>query len=449
MPITRAPPLPPHNQAPYTTGARFDHPSPAVAFSSMGPPPTPPPNQLAHPPPADPLRDPKPLLGCKLQSTVYEYKHFPRSAQHCAAALHVLDSFGNAMYNTKQSWMTKTLRKARLCDFAGLVTFTFAMCGIASAPPEPSIVVSCPNKLLRRVERELQSRHMKNQYAVGVTSGPAFTLYYCGRDDPAFRLRWCKSTASLTGPEQSLSLCGTRISSARHTRSPHSGEATIACLLEIKGYLYALGPAHLFTEKSAAKSQEQLLAELLQMDEDDDDDDIAFENHDDESDEDYVSTNRITSEQDTINSNTTLPSGPFPPLSKVVDNSSNDEGALEDLTIIYPGPEDLHKDHTDGDWAVTHIEKHHQQLPNLYLPEGQQASRLRHIVDVSSEPSGDDTQLMSERYVHILTSSSTKHGMLLPGFANISGLSGRGHCNVHIVSMTGSDGNYIPHVMFV
>ncbi|KAI4686577.1 uncharacterized protein J4E84_005858 [Alternaria hordeiaustralica] len=238
------------------------------------------------------------------------------------------------------------------------------------------------------------------------------------------------------------------MSSAQHTRSLYSGEATIACLLEIKGDLYALGPAHLFTEKTAAKSQEQLLAELLQMDEDDDDD-IAFDDHDDESDEGYVLPNGITSEEDTINSNTTIPSDPSPPLSKVVDDSSNDEGALEHLIIIYPGPEDLHKDNTDGDWAVTHIQKHQQQLPNLYLPEGQQAFRLRHIVDVSSEPSGDDTQLMSEKSVHILTSSSTKHGMLLPGYANISGLSGRGHCSVHIVSMAGSDGNISPQARLI
>ncbi|KAI4641700.1 hypothetical protein J4E93_007798 [Alternaria ventricosa] len=290
---------------------------------------------------------------------------------------------------------------------------------------------------------------MKNQYAAGVTPGLAFAVYYCGRDDIAFELRWCKSTVTLNGPEQSLSLCGTRMSSIQDIKTPPSGDATVACLLEVKGDLYALGPAHLLTRKNAAKSQEQLLAELLQMDEDKDEG-IAWEEDEDndsdyeESDGGYASAKDIISDKDMLNSNTTPPDS-LSPSPREGTHDPRDEG----VTVLFPGPDDLQDDNADGDWAVALIQKPEQQLPNLYSVEQQvsvqgspkqEAPKLRHIVDFASEPSKDDTEPIVERSVHILTSSSTKQGKLLPGFANISGLSGRGHCNVHIVAIDESDG---------
>ena len=286
---------------------------------------------------------------------------------------------------------------------------------------------------------------MKNQYADGVTSGPAFTLYYCGRDDPAFRLQWCSSTVSLGGSEQPLSLCGTRMLAKKHTQTPPSGEATVACLLEIKGDLYALGPAHLFTENIASKSQQHLLAELLHMDEDEDEcDDTAFDD-DAGSDNDYTLPKNFVSEEETFDSNATTSNGIHPSPPMVLDDSSTNEEGLENLTVMYPGPKDLQKDNMDCDWAVTLIKRTGQQLPNLYPSEGQESSMLRHIVEIAGEPSKDDAQQITEKPVHILTSSSTKHGTLLMGFANISGLSGRGYCNVHIVAMDSSDGKHSPY----
>ncbi|KAI4924694.1 hypothetical protein J4E85_007811 [Alternaria conjuncta] len=289
---------------------------------------------------------------------------------------------------------------------------------------------------------------MKNQYAAGVTPGLAFAVYYCGRDDIAFELRWCTSTVTLNRPEQSLSLCGTRMSSIQDIKTPPSGDATVACLLEVKGDLYALGPAHLLTRKDASKSQEQLLAELLQMDEDEDED-IAWEEDEkndsdyDESDGGYASANDIISDKDTLNSDTTPPDS-LSPSPQESTHDPRDEG----VTVLFPGPDDLQEDNADGDWAVTLIQKPEQQLPNLYSVEQQisgqespkqEAPKLRHIVEFASEPSKDDTEPIVERSVHILTSSSTKQGKLLPGFANISGLSARGHCNVHIVAIDESD----------
>jgi len=330
------------------------------------------------------------------------------------------------MYKTKHAWTTKKLKRMRLSDYASLVSFTFAMCGIIGATPMPSIIVRGPKKLLSRVKRVLEEQHMKNQYAIDVTSGPSFTIYYCAREDPAFKLQRCYNTVSLGSSEQPLSLCGTRMLAGQHTTSP-SGEATVSCLLEIKGKFYALGPAHLFTQKIAAESQEHLLAELLQMDGDEDegdditsdDDDIASNNDDydysddDGSDDDYTSTNYLMSEE-------------------------------EPHMAVYPSPNDLQQDSTDCDWAVTLIKETGQQLPNLYLSEGQQTSKFQYVTEVAGESSQTDTQPITERSVHILTSSSTKHGMLLLQFANISGLSGRGHCNVHIVSMDNGDGRYPP-----
>ena len=358
------------------------------------------------------------------------------------------------MYKTKHTWKTMTLKTMRLSDYASLVKSRFAMCSTIGAPPEPAIVVECPNRILSRVKKVLQSRNMKNQYAAGVTPGLAFAVYYCGRDDIAFELRWCKSIVTLNGPEQSLSLCGTRMSSIQDIKTPPSGDATVACLLEVKGDLYAVGPAHQLTRKDAAKSQEQLLAELLQMDEDKDED-IAWEEAEDndsdydESDGDHASANDIISDKDMLDSNI-APPGSLSPSPREGTHHPRDEG----VTVLFPGPDDLQDDNADGDWAVALIQKPEQQLPNLYSAEQQvsgqdspkqEAPKLRHIVEFASEPSKDDTEPIVERSVHILTSSSTKQGRLLPGFANISGLSGRGHCNVHIVAIDESDGKYSLH----
>jgi hypothetical protein len=463
MSNARTPPVPTTSQASYTARSRAA-PANAATLPSSGPPTTP---ALVQPTPTlSPLRDPKPLLGCKLRPIVHEYEHFPPSVEHYLAAQHVTNSFGEAMYKTKQEWRTKFLKTARLSDYAPLVTSRFAMCGITGALPEPAIIVECPSRLLSRVAKELQTHHMKNQYAVGFTSGPAFTLYYCGRDTPSHQRTWCKSIASLNGPDQSLSLCGTRMSSVQHIQTPRSGDATVACLLEIKGELYALGPAHIFTKDDAARSQEELLAELLQMEEDEDDDNAFDDDDDDDDDDDNSNDNENddayisdTSEEDTLNSNATPSGGLRPSPPRVLDDPSINEEGLEDLAVMFPGPDDLQNDNTDGDWAVTLIKKPYQQLPNLYLVEQQaskegpsehavskhespkqQAPKLRHIVEIASEPSKDDARPIEEKTVHILTSSSTKQGTLLTGFANISGLSDRGHCNVHIVSIDDCEG---------
>jgi len=340
------------------------------------------------------------------------------------------------MLKTKQKWKTRSLKTARLSDFAPLVSFTSAICGNTVVAPEPSIIVSCPAKILRRVEKELQSQHMKNQYAVGFTSGPTFTLYCCARKGPAFNLVWTTNRVSLNVPEQYLSLCGARMSPAQPIEVfPPPGEATVACLIGIDDKLYALDPAHLFARKDGIKSQEQLLAELLQME----DDDIAFDENDDDEennegndrDNSQVPTNDTTLEQGTFNSNAI-------PLSTqhVLDTPNSKAEGLEDLVVIFPGPEDLKGDNTDGDWAVTLIEKPDRQLPNMYIPDserGKQKPEPQHIVYSAVEPK------MYGR-VYILTSSSIKHGDLLPGLANISGLSGRGHCNVQIISMIKHNG---------
>ncbi|KAI4615057.1 hypothetical protein J4E80_006563 [Alternaria sp. BMP 0032] len=284
--------------------------------------------------------------------------------------------------------------------------------------------------------------HMKNQYAVNVTSGPPFTLYYCVREGPAFNLQRGNSTVSLGGSEQPLSLCGTRMLAIQHAQAPPSGEATVTCLLEINGEFYALGPAHLFTQKITAKFQEHLLAELRQMDEDEDEgDDITFDDDGDGYSDDYhPSPNDRMSEEGSFQGNAT----PSPP--KVLDDPSSDEGGLEDLVARYPGPKDLQEDTTDCDWAVTQVKKPDQQLPNLYLAEGEQAPAFRHIVEVADELAKYYVTGEIEDSVHIVTSSSTKHGTLLPQFANISGLSGRGHCNVHVVSMNSGDGKHLPSI---
>ncbi|KAI4625216.1 uncharacterized protein J4E87_005062 [Alternaria ethzedia] len=218
----------------------------------------------------------------------------------------------------------------------------------------------------------------------------------------------------------------------QHTQTSPPGQATVSCLLEVNGEFYALGPAHLFTHKITAKIQEQLLAELRQMDEDEDEgDDITFDDDDDGySDNNHSPPNGLMSEEESLESNATS----SPP--KVLDDPSSDKGGLEDLVARYPGPKDLEKDTTDCDWAITQVKKPDQQLPNLYLAEGRQAPEFRgqHIVKVAVELS-KDTQPINVKSVNILTSSSTKYGTLLPQIANISGLSGRGHCNVHVVRM--------------
>ncbi|KAI4925074.1 uncharacterized protein J4E92_007112 [Alternaria infectoria] len=284
---------------------------------------------------------------------------------------------------------------------------------------------------------------MKNQYAVDVTSGPSFKLYYCVGEDPAFELQWGSSSVSLGGSDQPLSLCGTRMLTGQHTQTPPSSEATVSCLLEINGDFYALGPAHLFTQKITAKFQEHLLAELRQMDEDEDDgDDITFDDDDDGySDDNHSSPNDLMSEERSLKGNAT----PSPP--KVLDDPSSDEVGLEDLVARYPGPKDLQEDITDCDWAVTQVKKPDQQLPNLYLAEGEQAPEFRHIVDVADEDLAKWHVISKmEISVRILTSSSTKYGTILPQFANISGLSGRGHCNVYVVSMNSGDGKHLASI---
>ncbi|KAI4947573.1 hypothetical protein J4E91_006393 [Alternaria rosae] len=258
------------------------------------------------------------------------------------------------------------------------------------------------------------------------------------------------------------------MSSIQDIQTPPSGDATVACLVEIKGDLYALGPAHLFTKKDSTKSQEQLLAELLQMDggedddissEEDDEDDDDDDSDDNESDNGFSSFNDIISDEDAFDCNAASPHGLTPPPSRAPDCPNIDKEGLEDLAVMFPGPNDLQNDNTDGDWAVTLIKKPDQQLPNLYLAEQQaskldpseqedskpespkqQAHQIRHIVQIAGERSKDDTRPIEEKSVHILTSSSIKQGTLLPGIVNISGLSGRGHCNVHIVSIGDSDG---------
>jgi len=230
----------------------------------------------------------------------------------------------------------------------------------------------------------------------------------------------------------------------QHTQTQTSSEATVSCLLEINGEFYALGPAHLFTQKITAKFQEHLLAELRQTDEDEDEgDDINFDDDDDcYSENVHSSLDALMSEEGSLKSNT--PSSP----PKVLDDPSSDEGGLADLVARYPGPKDLQEDTTDCDWAVTQVKKPGQQLPNLYLVEGEEAPEFRHIAEVAGELSKNDAQPITERSVHILTSSSTKRGTLLPQFANISGLSGRRHCNVHIVFMNNRCGKYVPSIGF-
>ena len=131
---------------------------------------------------------------------------------------------------------------------------------------------------------------------------------------------------------------------------------------------------------------------------------------------------------------------------------------LEELTAIYPkSGRDLHLDDTYGDWAVINIPRPASWLPNAYSIKNlatnkRPASWLtnthsiwtltadqRYIAGAARAPSPHDRSRVKQRPVHIITSSSIKSGILLPGIANIDGLNEKYYCNVLIVSMDAPD----------
>ena len=212
-------------------------------------------------------------------------------------------------------------------------------------------------------------------------------------------------------------------------------------MLEIKGDLFSLTSAHPFRHHDDASSREKLFKQLQEIPDDDEECEIILE---DDEDGELTFDGKVCTE-DSVEETKHLPTGKLLFGETDVDESSTDLQDLKESIAIFPGPDDLGSDKSDRDWAVTPIKRADQQLPNAYSVN-QNSFHLRYLTEIACEHplaierSTNYKQPTTDLPVHILTSSSIKYGTLTPGFANLAGLSGRGSCEVWIISMKDSAG---------
>lgn len=333
----------------------------------------------------------------------------------------------------------------KLREYNKSLDFQVRICGFSAADSKPSIVAVCPKKLCSLLKKELDKDNLRYQYAAGVTPGLSFPIYYYPTDDDPRTLVWTANNAgNLIGREaldvntagtQDLTMCGTRVS----PRTPHGqvnspSSVTLSCLIEIKGSLHGLLPAHI-VPKGSSNEIEPLYG--TGCDED---------NNYDDNDDDYDDEEMIYEEEDDLETAvlhdayeqtmTVVEQPPIQPakLSLVEVTLEGPGGAakqMQSANAIYPGVDDQVPDRSDRDWAVAEIVNASQMLPNVYSADSQ-AHRYFPTEVASKQPPNATA-------VHILTSSSTKHGVMVPGFTSLGGLSGRGCSEVWNVSTDSSN----------
>ncbi|CAA9958321.1 hypothetical protein PTMSG1_01883 [Pyrenophora teres f. maculata] len=323
----------------------------------------------------DNSRDPEPLWECSIRPVIYKYKHAPLLPTHQMVARTLLSTLRQGIMNSsakmnvlRQLFASSEARKAlftqlkaptekiRLSDCEDLIDFEIHMCGPNYGLAVPSIIASCPRNILVLLRTEMESDHMKSQYAEGFTYGEAFTIYYCATRSASHDMvgREANANISFHRNESYLSICGSRIilkqqdhSQQDHSQQDHSqqdhtqpsGVATVACIIQIDNDFYALGPAHPFYREDKPRSQE--LLEFLY--DEDAEYEVTFESEDEESDskEDSLNIGKDVMESSR---------GSMAPLSKASSSQPVDSiSDLEDLAVVFPGPGDLPEDPRDLD----------------------------------------------------------------------------------------------------
>lgn len=389
-------------------------------------------------------------MGCSIRPVIYKYKYAPLSPIHQRVAWTLLSNLRLGIINSnakmsalKQLLVTSEARKTlftqfkaptekiRLSDCEDLIDFEIHMCGPNYGLAVPSIIAYCPGNILILLKTEMESDHMKYQYAERFTTGPVFTIYYCATRSASHDLvgREANANVSFHRNGSYLSICGSRIilKQQDHSQQDHtqpSGVATVACIIQIDNDFYALGPAHPFYREDKPRSQE--LLEFLY--DEDAEYEVTFESEDEESDskEDSLNIGKDVMESSR---------GSMAPLSKASSSQPVDSiSDLEDLAVVFPGPGDLPEDPRDLDWSVIRLANPMNWLPNLIPPDLRYFfSRHRDEIRVSSRSSMKEYYI--GRPVYILTSHGSVQGRILSGFANIPAPSGRGSCTVSIISM--------------
>jgi len=362
----------------------------------------------------DPYRDPRPLVGCSTHPVIYRYPYAPFPTDHAPVVPNLLDTLRKGTRNSevkqiffkhKKRWFVKIL----LSKQSQWIDFKIVMCGPNPGSAEPSIIATCPKKILNMLKKELQAYHMQLQYAKGVTKSQVFNIYFCADDSERYSPLAKRSAVSLSQFESARSLCGTRIHvrQKKRTRYPTTAfkiysyikvlkeearskplsTAKVSCLLDINDDLYALAPAHIFNIEDEDEDQREAAG--------------------------AQTTLRKATRSSAANTNI-----PY----------------LRHLDTVLPGPNDIpDNNNIDADWAATRIKLPTHCLPNMYW-DG--TTELRYIESDASESMILEAWSTGPRPVYIINSPfSVKKGQLLPGLANIFGPSGRGSCNVLIVSM--------------
>jgi hypothetical protein len=335
--------------------------------------------------------------------------------------------------------LDKGLVTLKLCDFDSLITFEFMICGSSSTQAQPSIIAYCPSKILELLKKELHKSNTHVQYS-DRNLGPCFDLYYCVREGPAYYRTWCAKAVTFIGSaaqdasedSEYLSkisiMCGARIDCVEPGMENLLRSATLACVFEVEGHLFGLTSAHPFCSEDSLNSQDKLLEQLSQRDEDDENYEITFE--DEEGD---LSSGSGGAAEETVGHTMSSLLDESSARLGTADEPSTRPSKVEESSVIFPGPGDLGCDESDCDWAMIPIKWTNQRIQNAYSI-GRSSIQLHFVTEIAYE------QPVTEIPVQILTSSSIKYGILLPGSVSLSGLSGRGYCMVLVVSIKGPDG---------
>ncbi|KAJ4291768.1 hypothetical protein N0V90_009663 [Kalmusia sp. IMI 367209] len=419
-----------------------NHISTSSASVAVSPIPASPPIISGPIPPPGPHDDPIPLDQSHGGLPMYKYPHAPISQEYKYRFENVVTEFWAAISRSGRT-VTRRFRRRGTLQWSSItfelhrmkekIRFQINVCGTSTTNNWVSIIVYCPDHVTSMLKAELQSSHLKRQYAQGSTSGLAFDLIYQQWPCDPFTLLWSNiAVADDIGQEatwneahkgSTLTMCGSRIHPVQSDGTSSSSFTTLACIVEIKGELYGLTTAHGIQAPHDTKS-ESSDSQAWPQDLDEYEFEIEEEYCDFDDNSGPTVSDLSTAECSDVLKLTATASHAI--------SSTQDRSTANSPLAILPDAADNLPGKADCDWAIIPIRNEDRQLPNAYTTGDPNIGR-RFITKVARK------HPQEERSIHILTSKTIKSGLLKPGLVSVGSLSGRGPAIVWVISMDGAE----------
>jgi hypothetical protein len=349
-------------------------------------------------------------------------------------------------FDAVQEFLHKGVERKRSKLFRNItnISYDLHMCGTSRTDAKPSIVVSCPKRLVSKLKRLFRQSHFRDQYC---SEYACFDIYFWGL---GIELLWGHSTRvnmATGGSSDSdhkpsgVTMCGSIITAG------DCGErrSTVGLILRVQSEYYALTAAHSF-------HQSQILQDDVASGKPDleSDSDSGFE-YDSDGDMDELDDDPRPINTVSESFKSQLDEGKPRQTSVTRGNRSVQENlethkANTGLTVRSPPTEDdsWNSTHANCDWALVRLPERHQWRPNVYFTSDPSSQRLNPTFFgkiASRRP-------IEQRKVAIVSSRSVRQlGVLYPYPSYIGGSRSK-TCQVLTVQLSDKSCKFTPEFKY-